>query len=72
MFLFPSTILIFSSPMPFFWAIYFQIFSLWVFMAEGMNTEIWGYSIPPGSITSLNPLIVRILSFLYYFILTVI
>jgi dipeptide/tripeptide permease len=45
--------------MPFFWAIYFQIFSLWIIMAENMDTTIFGFSIPAASITSLNPLMVE-------------
>ena len=45
--------------MPFFWAIYFQIFSLWVSMASQMDNVVFGFSIPPATITSLNPLIVR-------------
>lgn len=45
--------------MPIFWAIYFQIFSLWVEQAEAMNLVVFGFTIPASSTTALNPIFVR-------------
>ena len=43
-------------PLPFFFAIFFQIYSLWVFEAEKMNRVVFGFQIPAGTTVSLNPI----------------
>lgn len=49
-------VLLLFIPMPIFWAIYFQIFSLWVEQAEAMNLVVFGITIPASSTTALNPI----------------
>jgi len=41
-------------PLPFFWAVFFQMYSIWVFQAQEMNTAIGGFVIPPSTTSSIN------------------
>eukprot|EP01091_Cochliopodium_minus_P012798 TRINITY_DN3975_c0_g1_i1.p1 TRINITY_DN3975_c0_g1~~TRINITY_DN3975_c0_g1_i1.p1 ORF type:complete len:492 (-),score=103.46 TRINITY_DN3975_c0_g1_i1:13-1488(-) len=43
-------------PLPFFFAIFFQIYSLWVFEASSMDRHVFGFEIPAGTTVSLNPI----------------
>ena len=43
-------------PLPFFFGIFFQIYSLWVAQAGRMDTQVGSFSVPPGSTTAINPL----------------
>eukprot|EP01095_Lingulamoeba_sp_RSL-Kostka_P002630 TRINITY_DN1352_c0_g1_i2.p1 TRINITY_DN1352_c0_g1~~TRINITY_DN1352_c0_g1_i2.p1 ORF type:complete len:363 (+),score=83.41 TRINITY_DN1352_c0_g1_i2:427-1515(+) len=49
-------VLVIFLPLPFFWAIYFQVFSVWIEMANTTNNVIFGITIPTSEITALNPL----------------
>lgn len=50
------SMLLLYLPLPFFWAIYAQIPSYWVFMADDTDRSIWGWKIPPNEVVSLNPI----------------
>jgi hypothetical protein len=41
-------------PLPFFWAVFFQMYSIWVFEAQDMDLNVFGYDTPPALVTSLN------------------
>jgi len=43
-------------PLPFFWAIFFQIYSLWVFLARDMNRKIGSWTVPANLVVVLNPI----------------
>lgn len=49
-------VLVVFSPLPFFWAIFFQMYSVWVQQAQSMNTVVAGYTVPPSITITLNPL----------------
>uniref|UniRef100_A0A6B2L426 Major facilitator superfamily (MFS) profile domain-containing protein n=1 Tax=Arcella intermedia TaxID=1963864 RepID=A0A6B2L426_9EUKA len=44
-------------PLPFFWMIFFQMYSIWVEQAKAMDPMVAGYSVPPAVTSSLNGLI---------------
>eukprot|EP01113_Clastostelium_recurvatum_P002031 TRINITY_DN10848_c0_g1_i2.p1 TRINITY_DN10848_c0_g1~~TRINITY_DN10848_c0_g1_i2.p1 ORF type:complete len:503 (+),score=93.92 TRINITY_DN10848_c0_g1_i2:194-1510(+) len=44
-------------PMPFFWAVFFQTNSLWIFQATNTNLKIGGLVLPAAAISSLNPVL---------------
>lgn len=48
-------------PMPFFWALFDQHQSRWIFQAKKMDRELFGLHLDPDQIPLLNPLLVLVL-----------
>jgi len=48
-------------PLPLFWAIFFQIYSVWTAMAGDMNRDFTingsTFTVPPGEVAAINPLL---------------
>jgi len=49
-------VLLVFLPLPFFWAVFFQIYSLWVIQAQLMNLTFGQFTIPAGATTTVNGL----------------
>lgn len=47
-------VLVIFVPLPFFWAVFFQMYSIWVFQAQEMNTKFGNFVLPPATTTSIN------------------
>lgn len=47
-------VLVIFVPLPFFWAVFFQMYSIWVFQAQEMDTRIGSFVIPPATTTAIN------------------
>ena len=43
------------APIPIFWALFFNVYGLWVYSASHMDRNIAGTTLPAGITTSLNP-----------------
>jgi len=54
-----STLRVFTAfiPLPIFWALFDQQASRWIYQAESMNRNIFGWTITPDQVPTLNPLI---------------
>lgn len=44
-------------PLPFFWAVFFQMYSVWVYQAKLMDLHIGSFELPAGETTVLNGII---------------
>lgn len=44
-------------PLPFFWAVFFQMYSVWVYQAKLMDLRIGSFDLPAGETTVLNGII---------------
>eukprot|EP01112_Ceratiomyxa_fruticulosa_P009862 TRINITY_DN2590_c0_g1_i1.p1 TRINITY_DN2590_c0_g1~~TRINITY_DN2590_c0_g1_i1.p1 ORF type:complete len:543 (-),score=67.07 TRINITY_DN2590_c0_g1_i1:51-1679(-) len=56
------SVLVVFIPLPFFWSIFDQHSSRWVFQAERMNRHIFGgYEVEPDQMPALNPFLVLLL-----------
>jgi len=47
-------VLVIFVPLPFFWAVFFQMYSVWIFQAQEMDTRIGSFVIPPATTTAIN------------------
>lgn len=47
-------VLVIFIPLPFFWAVFFQMYSVWIFQARQMNCQIGSFLIPASTTAAIN------------------
>ena len=50
------SVLVVFTPLPLFWAIFFQMYSVWIAQAKSMNSNLGSFFLPPATTVTLNPI----------------